>query len=65
MTHPYDWHRKDALLRAKSGTARQLLARADASTHMAERARRQAALAAAEEALRVHQMNKPQENDRD
>ena len=63
MTHPYDWHRKDALLRAKSGAARQLLARADASTHMVERACRQAALIAAEEALRVHQLNKPQEND--
>ena len=63
MTHPYDWHRRDALLRAKSGTARQLLDRADASTHMAERARHQAALIAAEEALRVHQLSGPQEND--
>lgn len=63
MTHPYDWQRKDALLRAKVAGARHLTSRTTPRDSMAERARRQAALMAAEEALRVHQMNKPQEND--
>lgn len=66
MTHSYDWHRKDALLRAKVAGARHLIARTAPRDSQAERARRQAALMAATEALRVHQMNRPQqENDRE
>ena len=65
MAHPYDWQRKDALLRAKVSGARHLISRTGQRDSMTERARRQAALAAAEEALRVHQLSKPQEKDRD
>lgn len=65
MTSPYHWHRTDALLRAKVAGARRLIERTTPRDSMAERARRHAALAAAEEHLRLHQMNKPQENDRD
>ena len=63
MTSAYHWHRTEALLRAKVAGARRLIERTTPRDSMAERARRQAALAAAEEHLRIHQMNKPQENE--
>lgn len=62
----YDWQRKDALLRAKAAAARHLLGRVAHRAPPGEVVRLTAAVAAADEHLRVHQMNKPQqENDRE
>ena len=61
MSTLYHWMRTDAVLRAKVAAAKHLLARCKPS----ERQQHAAALHAREEHLRVHQLNKPQENDRD